>query len=118
MEFAGWQETVAVVPMQYVAVDVGKDLKLACAEESVLSHSEESNVMWIREGRKEQIDRLKIEPNGVLELLNVSIDDAGNYTCTSDDAVKARINVEVRSMSVWYYMKQFAQDITKQHFRI
>jgi len=100
-EFAGWQETVAAVPMQYVAVDVGKDLKLACLEESVLSHSEESNVMWIREGRKDaQIERLKIEPNGVLELLNVSIDDAGNYTCTSDDAVKARINVEVRSMSV------------------
>jgi len=99
-EFAGWQESVAVVPMRHVAVDVGKDLKLACVEESV-SHSEESNVMWIREGREDaQIERLKIEPNGMLELLNVSIDDAGNYTCTLDDAVKARINVEVRSMSV------------------
>lgn len=102
-ELAGWQEAVAVVPMRYVAVDVGKSLKLACAEESVLPHSEESNVMWIREGREEigQIERLKVEPNGMLELLNVSIDDAGNYSCTLDDdrdAVKARINVEVRSM--------------------
>lgn len=102
-ELAGWQEAVAVVPMRYVAVDVGKSLKLACAEESALPHSEESNVMWIREGREEigQIERLKVEPNGMLELLNVSIDDAGNYSCTLDDdrdAVKARINVEVRSM--------------------
>lgn len=89
---------MAVVPMRYVAVDVGNDLKLTCAEESDLSHSEESNVMWIREGREDgQIERLKIEPNGMLELLNVSVDDAGNYSCTLDDAVKVKINVEVRS---------------------
>ncbi|XP_018364444.1 PREDICTED: protein sidekick isoform X1 [Trachymyrmex cornetzi] len=95
---AGWQEALAVVPMQYVAVDVGKDLKLACAEESDLSHPKESNVMWIREGRKDgQVERLKIEPNGVLELLNVSVDDAGNYSCTLDDTVKAKINVEVKT---------------------
>jgi len=98
-EFAGWQEALAVVPMRYIAVDVGKDLKLACAEESDLSHYEESNVMWIREGREDrQVERLKIEPNGVLELLNVSVDDAGNYSCTLDDTVKAKINVEVKSM--------------------
>ncbi|KYN18855.1 Down syndrome cell adhesion molecule-like protein 1, partial [Trachymyrmex cornetzi] len=97
-ELAGWQEALAVVPMQYVAVDVGKDLKLACAEESDLSHPKESNVMWIREGRKDgQVERLKIEPNGVLELLNVSVDDAGNYSCTLDDTVKAKINVEVKT---------------------
>lgn len=102
--FAGWQEAVAVVPVRYVAVDVGKGLKLACAEESALpTHSDESvGVMWIREDREdEQIERLKVEPNGVLELLNVTAHDAGNYSCTLDDdhdAVKARINVEVRSM--------------------
>jgi len=98
-ELAGWQEALAVIPMRYIAVDVGKDLKLACAEESDLSHSEESNVMWIREGREDgQVERLKIEPNGVLELLNVSVDDAGHYSCTLDDTVKAKINVEVKSM--------------------
>ncbi|XP_025159887.1 Down syndrome cell adhesion molecule homolog isoform X4 [Harpegnathos saltator] len=57
--------------------------------------------MWIREGRFDgQIERLKVEPNGMLELLNVSADDAGNYSCTLDDdhdAVKTRINVEVRT---------------------
>ncbi|XP_018054807.1 PREDICTED: protein sidekick isoform X3 [Atta colombica] len=95
---AGWQEALAVVPMRYIAVDVGKDLKLACTEESDLLHSEESNVMWIREGREDgQVERLKIEPNGVLELLNVSVDDAGNYSCTLDDTVKAKINVEVKT---------------------
>lgn len=94
---------MAVVPVRYVAVDVGKGLKLACADESILSsHSDESvEVMWIREGREDgQIERLKVEPNGVLELLNVSADDAGSYSCTLDDdhdAVKARINVEVKS---------------------
>jgi len=85
-------------------VDVGEDLKLACADENILPYTEESNigVMWIREGRKDgQIKRLKVESNGVLKLLNVSADDAGNYSCTLDDdrdAVKARINVEVKSM--------------------
>lgn len=101
--FAGWREVVAVVPMRYVNVDVGKDLKLACNNESASpSRSDELvGVMWVREGREDgQIERLKVEPNGVLELLNVSTDDAGNYSCTLDDdhdAVKARINVEVRS---------------------
>lgn len=99
-ELAGWQEAVAVVPIRYIAADVGKDLKLACAEESDLLHSEEFNVMWIREGREDgQAERLKIEPNGALKLLNVSVDDAGNYSCTLDDIVKAIINVEVKSMS-------------------
>jgi len=92
-----------MIPVRYVAVDVGEGLKLACADESILPYTEESNVgvMWIREGREDgQIKRLKVEPSGVLELLNVSADDAGNYSCTLDDdrdAVKARINVEVRS---------------------
>ncbi|XP_011700683.1 PREDICTED: uncharacterized protein LOC105457609 isoform X2 [Wasmannia auropunctata] len=92
--------------MRYVAVDVGNDLKLACTEEGVLSrfeesgisHGEASYVMWIREGREDgQVERLKIEPNGVLELLNVSVDDAGNYSCTVDEVEKAKINVEVRT---------------------
>ncbi|XP_011157080.1 protein sidekick isoform X1 [Solenopsis invicta] len=97
---AGWQEVVAM-PMRHVAVDVGKSLKLACSEESALPHIEESNVMWIREGREDgQIERLKVDPNGILELSNVSVDDAGNYSCTLDDdldAVKARISVEVKT---------------------
>ncbi|KMQ90758.1 down syndrome cell adhesion molecule-like protein 1 protein [Lasius niger] len=96
-----WQETVAVVPMQHVAVDVGRDLKLPCADEGVLLKNSNARVMWIREGREDgQIERLKVEPNGVLELLNVSVNDAGNYSCTLDDdrdAVKARINVEVKT---------------------
>lgn len=94
---------MTVVPIQYITVDVGKGLTLACDNENALSYSEESNVrvMWIREGREDgQIERLKIKPNGMLELLNVSAKDAGNYLCTLDDdhdAVKARINVEVKS---------------------
>lgn len=101
---AGWQVAVAVVPVRHVAVDVGKNLKLACAEGNALStRSDESvGVMWVREGREEgQIERLKVQPNGVLELLNVSANDDGNYSCTLDDdhdAVKARIYVQVRSM--------------------
>lgn len=98
--FIGWQETVAVVPVRYVSVDIGKGLKLSCADENSLLHSKESaKITWIREGREdEQIKRMILEPNGVFELLNVSAGDAGNYSCTSDDdTVKARINVEVRS---------------------
>lgn len=84
-----------------MAIDVGQDLTLACVEEDVLPHTDSPEVMWIREGREDgQIKRLKVESNGVLELVNVSADDAGNYSCTLDDdvdAVKSRINVEVRS---------------------
>lgn len=98
-ELVGWQEVVAVELMRHVAVDVGKNLDLACAEENL--PSEESNVMWIREGREDgQIVRLRVEPNGMLKLLNVSVDDAGNYSCTWDDdrdAMKIKINVTVRS---------------------
>ncbi|XP_011883320.1 PREDICTED: contactin-6 [Vollenhovia emeryi] len=98
---AGWQGAVAVVPMRYVAVDVGKDLELACAEENAVSRSEQPSMMWVREGREDgQIERLKVEPNGMLKLSNVSVDDAGNYSCTLDDdrdAVKTMINVTVRT---------------------
>ncbi|XP_024869395.1 contactin-2-like isoform X1 [Temnothorax curvispinosus] len=98
---AGWQEAVAVVPMRHVAVDVGSNMTLACTEDNDLPHSKASNVMWIREGREDgQIERLKVEPNGMLKLLNVSVDDAGNYSCTFDDdldTVKTMINVTVRT---------------------
>lgn len=92
------------MPVRFVEVDIGQNLSLACAEEDVLPHSGESaGVMWIREGREDgQIKRLKVQPNGALELINVSADDAGNYSCTLDDdhdAVKTRINVQVRSKS-------------------
>lgn len=100
-ELAGWQEAVAVVPVRHVAVDVGNDLKLSCVEENALPHSEEPNVMWIRQGREDgQIERLKVESNGMLKLSNVSVNDSGNYSCTLDDdldAVKTTINVTVRS---------------------
>lgn len=90
-----------MVPMRYVAVDVGRDLQLACADENGFSEDSNARVMWVREGREDgQIERLKVDPNGMLELLNVSVHDAGNYSCTLDDdrdAVKARINVEVRT---------------------
>ncbi|XP_029177956.1 protein sidekick-1-like isoform X1 [Nylanderia fulva] len=100
---ARWQEAVAVdVPMRHVAVDVGRDLQLACADENVLSEDLNAKVMWVREGREDgQIERLKVERNGMLLLLNVSVHDAGNYSCTrldgDHDAVKARINVEIRT---------------------
>ncbi|XP_012272506.1 neuronal cell adhesion molecule isoform X2 [Orussus abietinus] len=99
---AGWQRTLALVPVREVSVDLGQNLTLACADEDVLSHSgESSGVMWVREGREDgQVQRLKVEPSGALELVNVSADDAGNYTCTLDqdaDAVKARIKVQVKT---------------------
>lgn len=90
------------MPVRSVAVDIGQNLTLACAEEDALPQAGESvGVMWIREGREDgQIERLKVEPNGALQLINVSADDAGNYSCTLDDdhdAVKTRINVQVKS---------------------
>ncbi|XP_033321729.1 contactin-1 isoform X1 [Megalopta genalis] len=99
---AAWQEAVTLVPVHFVAVDVGQNLTLPCAEEDALPQSGGTiGVLWIREGREdEQIGRLKVESNGALELINVSADDAGNYSCTLDDdhdAVKTRINVQVRT---------------------
>ncbi|XP_076232318.1 contactin-1 isoform X2 [Calliopsis andreniformis] len=99
---AAWQEAVTLVPVRSVAIDVGQNLTLACADEDALPQSGESiGVMWIREGREDgQIERLKVKPNGALELVNVSSDDAGNYSCTLDDdhdAVKTRVNVQVRT---------------------
>lgn len=100
-EFAGCQEAVALELIRHVAVDVGKNLNLSCAEENAVPRFEESNVMWIREGREDdQAVRLKVEPNGMLKLWNVSVNDAGNYSCTWDDdrdPVKIKINVTVRS---------------------
>lgn len=43
---------------------------------------------------------MKIGSNKALELVNVSLDDAGNYFCTLDNdanAVKTRINIQVKS---------------------
>lgn len=95
-----------------MAVDIGQNLTLACAEEDALPQTRESiGVMWIREGREDgQIERLKVEPNGALELINVSAHDAGNYSCTLDDdhdAVKTRINVQVRSKLFKCIFKKF-----------
>lgn len=102
---AAWQEAVTLVPVRSVEIDIGQNLTVACAEEDALPQSGESvGVMWIREGREDrQIERLKVEPNGALDLINVSADDAGNYSCTLDDdrdAVKTRINVQVNSESL------------------
>ncbi|XP_076674123.1 contactin-5 isoform X4 [Andrena cerasifolii] len=99
---AAWQEAVTLVPVRSVEIDIGQNLTVACAEEDALPQSGESvGVMWIREGREDgQIKRLKVEPNGALDLINVSADDAGNYSCTLDDdrdAVKTRINVQVNT---------------------
>ncbi|XP_043515653.1 contactin-2 isoform X4 [Frieseomelitta varia] len=99
---AAWHKAATLVPVRSVAVDIGQNLTLACAEEDALPQAGESvGVMWIREGREDgQIERLKVEPNGALQLINVSADDAGNYSCTLDDdhdAVKTRISVQVRT---------------------
>ncbi|XP_017789239.1 PREDICTED: contactin-2-like isoform X2 [Habropoda laboriosa] len=99
---AAWHKAATLVPIRSVAVDIGQNLTLACADEDALPQLGESvGVMWIREGREDgQIERLKVEPNGALELISVSADDGGNYSCTLDDdhdAVKTRINVQVRT---------------------
>ncbi|XP_066591859.1 contactin-1 isoform X2 [Prorops nasuta] len=95
-----WQESVSTVQFFNVAVDIGQNLTLLC--DADWGRSRESvGVMWVREGREDgQIKRLKVEPNGALELVNVSSEDAGNYSCTFDndaEAAKTQINVEVRT---------------------
>ncbi|KAK0178542.1 hypothetical protein PV327_007422 [Microctonus hyperodae] len=94
-------EVLGMVPVRTVEVDVGQNLTVACTTHNISQYSLNSNVMWVREGRKDgQIQRMKIEPNKALELVNVSVDDAGNYFCTIDndvDAVKTRINIEVKT---------------------
>ncbi|XP_046481930.1 contactin-3 isoform X1 [Neodiprion pinetum] len=96
---AGWHRVLALPLVRDVAVDLGQNLTLSCAQDDVLLKSgNTSGVMWIREGR--EASRLKVEPNGALQLMNVSLDDAGIYSCTMDedtDALKTRINVFVRS---------------------
>ncbi|KAL0125129.1 hypothetical protein PUN28_004340 [Cardiocondyla obscurior] len=85
--------------MQHVAVDVGKDLELFCTTENVVPRYEQPNVMWVREGREDgQAVRLKVEPNGMLKLSNVSVNDVGNYSCTLDDDLdKTIFNLTVRT---------------------
>ncbi|XP_020706160.2 Down syndrome cell adhesion molecule-like protein 1 homolog isoform X2 [Athalia rosae] len=100
--FAGWQKVLGLPPVRDVAVDLGQNLTLSCAQADVLLKSgNSSGVMWVREGREDaQVPRLKVEANGALQLIDVSADDAGIYSCTMDedsDALKARINVLVRS---------------------
>ncbi|KAK0079573.1 hypothetical protein PV325_001058 [Microctonus aethiopoides] len=98
-----WQEVLGMVPVRIVEVDVGQNLTVACTTHDISQSSLNSNVMWVREGRKDgQIQRMKIEPNKALELVNVSVDDAGNYFCTIDndvDAVKTKINIQVKKIS-------------------
>ncbi|KAG7188210.1 hypothetical protein KM043_016081 [Ampulex compressa] len=99
---AVWQEAASLVQAHTVAVDVRQNLTLACVVGEPLPRSGETvGMMWIREGREDgQVERLKVEPDGTLELIDVSADDAGNYSCTLDDdhdAVKTKIEVQVRT---------------------
>ncbi|XP_057320498.1 protein turtle homolog A isoform X4 [Microplitis mediator] len=98
----GWQEALGSVSVRTVEVDIGQNLTIACTDENVSRHpGNYSNVMWVREGRKDgQVRRMKIGSNKALELVNVSLDDAGNYFCTLDNdanAVKTRINIQVKT---------------------
>ena len=89
------------MPERKVSVDVGRNLSLPCADEETTQSTDFQAVMWIRDGREDgQIQRSKVKPNGTLQLVNVTKNDAGNYSCTLDDGsntVKSRINVRVRS---------------------
>ncbi|XP_044586278.1 protein turtle homolog A isoform X2 [Cotesia typhae] len=98
----GWQEALGSVSVRTVEVDIGQNLTIACTDENVSRHpGNYTNVMWVREGRKDgQVRRMKIGSNKALELVNVSLDDAGNYFCTLDNdanAVKTRINIQVKT---------------------
>lgn len=99
------------VSVRTVEVDIGQNLTIACTDENVSRHpGNYTNVMWVREGRKDgQVRRMKIGSNKALELVNVSLDDAGNYFCTLDNdanAVKTRINIQVKSKFILnkYYL--------------
>ncbi|XP_016838254.1 protein sidekick-1 isoform X2 [Nasonia vitripennis] len=98
----GWHTAIALVsvPVRNVSVDLGENVTLICSNGSGSQNlGETKRVTWIREGREDgQSKRLTVEPNGVLKLINVSRFDAGDYYCTlDDDAVKDRINVQVRT---------------------
>lgn len=89
--------------MRIVEVDIGDNITVACANDDVIQNkNDNTNVMWVREGRNSgQIQRMKIEQNKALVLVNVSRDDAGNYFCTLDNdsggSNKWSVNIQVKS---------------------
>ncbi|XP_043281922.1 contactin-3 isoform X2 [Venturia canescens] len=97
---AGWWKALALVPpIHTVEVDIGQNVTVACADEDSVDDDNVSNVMWKRDGQL-NAKRSNVFSNRALELVNVSLDDAGNYSCIVDDdadTIKTRINIEVKS---------------------
>lgn len=96
-----WKALALVPPIHTVEVDIGENVTVACADEDSLldNGNVSSNVMWKREGQL-NAKRSNVFSNRALELVNVSLDDAGSYFCIVDDdadTIKTRINIEVKS---------------------
>ncbi|XP_063225073.1 protein turtle homolog A [Bacillus rossius redtenbacheri] len=88
-----------------VAVDVGENLTLPCADpdDPGASPPPAARVMWerVHEGRvSEPPGRLRPQPDGGLFLPQLERGDAGVYLCSLEqdgDGVRSRVNVRVRT---------------------
>uniref|UniRef100_A0A336L3L2 CSON003813 protein n=1 Tax=Culicoides sonorensis TaxID=179676 RepID=A0A336L3L2_CULSO len=94
---------------RYYVVDEGQNLTLPCT-------SENGPVMWVREGKKEEGIQ-EVLPNGSLQLINLSVNDAGTYTCSAVvSGLYETVNVGVEDNSV--HNENFTQETVIELARI
>ncbi|XP_059485336.1 papilin-like isoform X2 [Neocloeon triangulifer] len=84
-----WDPTVRVVAE-------GGECTLRCSLNSGIPHPE---LIW-RKGANNHINgslgRHRLLPDGSLQIIGVTSDDAGNYTCSAKNGVSTRIQLEVK----------------------
>lgn len=83
---------VEEVSMAHVYADIGSNVSLPCLPQSLRSNTEDyrppvgenSQLLWIREGKTLQHSR--VETNGILILNKITKADAGLYTCHAEQS--------------------------------
>ncbi|XP_071953806.1 uncharacterized protein [Antedon mediterranea] len=63
-------------------VEQGRTVNLACKSEPVLMYQQNAKIQWKKDGWKlNQTDRISIDDNNNVEILDLQHDDRGTYDC-------------------------------------
>lgn len=119
------------VSVAHVYADKGTSVSLPCMPQSLsssnqnyaLPSSENSQLVWVREGKALQHSR--VDKNGILTLNKVTLGDAGIYTCHAeesfaDDSDKTFIRniaqVELHVKSIKFFLFNFLNILSNINF--
>lgn len=92
------------IDIEELFVDQGRNLSIECLLPITNSSELTGDVMWIWEEREDgQNERLQVQPDGTLLLMNVKRNDSGLYECSLADPsgqnLTYQVRVKVRSKS-------------------